>query len=115
MWFSRYHSEQLPSAVERYAKEVNRVVGVVDRHLTATGGEYLVGDKYTYADLAFIPWFDIIVGVFENDREAVEKEWAGKYPAFGGWWQRIKDRAVTREVLGLKAEATAEWTAKNKA
>lgn len=34
-WFSHNHPEQLASAVERYAAEIKRVVGVLDRHLQA--------------------------------------------------------------------------------
>ena len=63
-WFTQYHSEQLPSAIERYTKEVNRVSAVLDGYLAqqkhkygaAGDGPWLVGNKFSYADIAFIPW-----------------------------------------------------------
>ncbi len=32
-WFRMFHAEKIPSAIERYAKEVNRVTGVLETHL----------------------------------------------------------------------------------
>ena len=58
-WFIMFHSEQLPSAQERYLKEIERVIGVIDAHLASqpSGQQlFLVGDKVTYADLAFVTW-----------------------------------------------------------
>jgi glutathione S-transferase len=60
-WFTKFHSEQLPSARERYIKEVARVTGVVDGHLAketadANGYRWLVGGKYSYADLSWYSW-----------------------------------------------------------
>lgn len=53
VWFMRYHQEQIPSAVERYAKEVRRVFGVLESVLSKQ--EWLVGNKFTVADITFIP------------------------------------------------------------
>ena len=57
-WFMRFHHEKLPSAIERYQKEIERIVMVIDSHLAAKQGnkKCLVGEKVTYADLAFITW-----------------------------------------------------------
>ena len=44
-----FHPEKLESARLRYANEVKRVLGVLDRALE--GRESLVGDKITVADL----------------------------------------------------------------
>jgi glutathione S-transferase len=49
---------KLPSAISRYRKEVRRVLGVLNTALE--GKKYLVGDKATIADLAFVPWHSII-------------------------------------------------------
>ena len=48
-WFSRFHTEHLPSAIDRYANEIKRVVGVLDRVLKDNGTGWLVGGKCTYA------------------------------------------------------------------
>ncbi|KAF2154358.1 glutathione S-transferase [Myriangium duriaei CBS 260.36] len=106
VWFTYYHPEKLPSAIERYAKEIDRVISVIDRHLKASGGEYLVGDKYTYADLAFIPWFAHTPTALDN--KGVEKEWETKFPNFSAWWQRIKNRPVTVKALKQREEAMAK-------
>ena len=54
VWFAKYHSEKIPSAVERYRKEIRRVNKVLDGILSDR--DYLVGGKCSYCDLAFIPW-----------------------------------------------------------
>jgi glutathione S-transferase len=92
-WFSKFHSEKLPSAIERYTKEVNRVTGVLDRHLAeqkqqhagsaGSDGPWLVGNKMSYADIAFIPWQRIagtMLGKddFDEDEFPHVKEWLGK-------------------------------------
>ncbi|KZT06537.1 glutathione S-transferase C-terminal-like protein [Laetiporus sulphureus 93-53] len=53
-WFWKYHSEQVPSATERYRKETMRIFGVLESVLSKQ--DWLVGDKCTIADLSFIPW-----------------------------------------------------------
>ena len=52
--FMRYHPEKIPSAIERYQKEIVRVFSVLDSVLAKQ--EWLVGGKPTIADLSFIPW-----------------------------------------------------------
>lgn len=60
VWFTKFHSEQVPSAKERYYNEVKRVTSVLDGHLKSqpkgADGPWLVGGKFSYADLAFVPW-----------------------------------------------------------
>ena len=46
-WFAKWHPERLPSAVERYKKEMIRVMGVLDGVLAQQ--EWLVGGKPTIA------------------------------------------------------------------
>ena len=46
--------ERLPYAVDRYTNEVGRILGVMDRRLSASA--YLAGDDYTIADIASWPW-----------------------------------------------------------
>jgi len=48
------HKEKIPSAIERYQKEILRVFGVLENILSKQA--WLVGDKCTIADLSFIPW-----------------------------------------------------------
>lgn len=52
VWFMKYHQEKLPSAIERYQKEILRVLGVLETVLSKQ--EWLVGGKLTVADISFI-------------------------------------------------------------
>jgi glutathione S-transferase len=45
-WFVKFHPEQVASAQDRYKDQIKRVLQVLDKHLSATGKEYLVGDKW---------------------------------------------------------------------
>ena len=51
-WFTFYHPEKVPSAVERYQNEIKRVLGVLEGVLAKQ--EWLVADKCTVVDLSFI-------------------------------------------------------------
>jgi len=95
-WFTVYHPEKIPSAIERYDKEIKRVIKVVDAHLTKTGGKWLVGDKMTYADLAWLPWENVALHVLIEDGQ----DWAAKEaPKYKAWidslfalesWKRVQ-------------------------
>jgi len=54
--FHVYAPEQIAYAKERYAREVGRLLGVLERRLT--GREYICGKEYTIADMACWPWID---------------------------------------------------------
>jgi glutathione S-transferase len=58
VWFTLYHPEKLPSAVDRYVNEIRRVSGVLDRVLQDK--EFLVGGKFSYADAAFVTGYSIM-------------------------------------------------------
>ncbi len=85
LWhFAKSAPEKIPYAIERYQKEVDRLIGVLDRRL----GEvpYLGGD-YSIADMAVYPW--------------VAGDWFGadlaKLPNFARWRRDIAARpAVER-------------------
>ena len=90
-WFQMYHHEKLPSAIERYSNEIVRVIGVVDAHLAKQKTDFLVGDKVTYADLMFIPYFRI-VSLFL----APELDLSG-HKSYNAWLERLYARpAVAR-------------------
>lgn len=54
--FSVYAPEQIPYAMERYRKESERLLDVLNRRLS--GRAFLTGDDYTIADMACYPWVD---------------------------------------------------------
>lgn len=103
-WFTRQtnHQEQV-LAISRYKAEVRRVTSVLDTVLT--GQEWLVGDKCTYADLAFVPWQDMLGLVMG---EEAEKEFIAEFPNVRDWMERMKARPEVRRVLREKQEAMKE-------
>jgi glutathione S-transferase len=59
MRFIVYHHEQLPSARERYTKEVDRIAGVLDAQLAkqtpdADDNTWIVGGKLSCVDTSFV-------------------------------------------------------------
>jgi len=100
-WFKKFHHEQLPSAIERYSKEVNRVTSVLETQLSQQkekfsdgDGPWLVGNKRTYADIAFIPWHVIIQMVI--DKDAFNED---DYPNVKEWITKLKNAEATKKVL----------------
>ncbi|KAK7757455.1 hypothetical protein SLS62_000470 [Diatrype stigma] len=90
MWFCKC-PEDIPTAKKRYVEQIVRVIEVLDKILK--GKEYLVDEKFTYADLAFIPWNQVIAHApffTESLWKAYEIE--EEYPAYMAWHQRIVSR-----------------------
>ncbi|MBN8481108.1 MAG: glutathione S-transferase N-terminal domain-containing protein [Xanthomonadales bacterium] len=54
--FNVYAPEKIAYAIERYTKEVLRLLGVLDRRLA--GRAFIAGDDYTIADMAAYPWIN---------------------------------------------------------
>ncbi|KAI0793550.1 glutathione S-transferase C-terminal-like protein [Fomes fomentarius] len=101
-WFLRLHPEKVPSAVERYQKEILRVFSVLDGVLAKSPSGYLVGGKLTVADLSFLPWNRGALAVILNVGEGigpvdVEKE----YPAFYAWHQKLVELPAVKRLLEL--------------
>lgn len=92
-----YHPERVQSAIDRYMNEVKRVLGVLDRALE--GKEWLVGDKMTFADLAWVPYNSLLPLFFE----CAPEEALHDYPNVNAWHERMTSRASWQKVLELKA------------
>jgi GST-like protein len=54
--FNVYAPEKIAYAIERYTKEAQRLLGVLDRQLA--GRAFIAGDDYTIADMACYPWIN---------------------------------------------------------
>ena len=54
--FHVYAPEPIAYAMDRYAREALRLLGVLDRRLA--GRAFIAGDDYTIADMACYPWID---------------------------------------------------------
>lgn len=101
-WFKKFHHEDLPSAKERYNTEVQRVSSVLEDHLQKEkeksggngDGPWLVGNKFSYADLSFLSWqiiVNMVVGPESYDPE--------KFPEVSGWVDRMLKRSVIKKVV----------------
>jgi len=90
-WFQRYHSEKIPSAIERYNNEIKRVFGVLDGVLSKQ--KYLVGDKVTIADLSFVQWNSMII-----DRLLPDIDVEANYPALAKWHKELTEREAAKKV-----------------
>jgi glutathione S-transferase len=95
-WFTNFHPEKIPSAIERYRKEMVRVVGVIDRGLE--GKEYLVGNKCTYADLSFLTWHSLIDRVSKDEPLDI-----ASYKNYNAWIERLMARPAVKKVFEEKA------------
>ncbi|KAH8707559.1 glutathione S-transferase [Phaeosphaeriaceae sp. PMI808] len=107
-WFKKFHSEKVPSAVERYVGEINRVTGVLEGHLqrekekwesSAAGvgdGPWLVGNKYSFADIAFLSWQTIVTRVIQKE-DGFDQE---AFPVVKDWLNRILQRSAVKVAMG---------------
>ena len=102
-WFSMFHNEKLPSAIERYQNEAKRVTKVLDSVLKQNGNGYLVGGKCTYADLSFVTWASMLPYLKPQDFD-VEKE----APHYDAWLKKLTERPAVKKVLADKEAASAK-------
>lgn len=99
--FTMFHHEKLPSAQERYQKEILRVTMVMDNALE--GKEYLVGNKCTYADLSFITWASFAPHLLGDQGSDLETQ----YPNYSAWMDRLMARPAVKKVMEEKAKASS--------
>jgi GSH-dependent disulfide-bond oxidoreductase len=95
--FRQYAPEQLPYAIDRYTKEVNRLYGVINKRLADR--EYLAG-AYSIADMAAWPW----VVPWANQGQKIDE-----FPHLHRWFEAVKARpAVERGIaVGKELRSTA--------
>jgi len=81
-------------ALDRYAKEANRITAVLEEHLSKQkkGEEWLVGGKCSYADIAFVSWQGGL-GMVATKEEYDED----KYPHVKAWLARMLEREGTKK------------------
>jgi len=89
--FTRYASEKIPYAIDRYQRETERLYGVLNKHLEK---REFIADQYSIADMACYPW------AVAHDWHHVALE---NYPNVMRWHDAIKARPAV-----VKAYALAE-------
>ncbi|KAK4149576.1 glutathione S-transferase [Chaetomidium leptoderma] len=96
-WFKAFHPEKLPSAIARYVGKINRVTGVLEGILKKKAeegmkeGAWLVGNKYSYADIAFVSWLTVVLKIHATDEFNPED-----YPHVKAWIDRILERPAVQ-------------------
>ena len=88
--FHVYAPEVIDYARARYAKEAQRLLGVLDRRLA--GRAFIAGDDYTIADMACYPW----IGVY--DKAPIDLT---PYPEVRRWQAAIAARPATGRAYAL--------------
>lgn len=86
-YFVRFAKEDVPHAKARYTDEVKRLLGVMEKQLSASA--WLSGEEYTIADMATAPW---VAGLdFYGMWEIMEP-----YPQVRGWLERVRARPAVQ-------------------
>jgi len=88
--------EQLPYAIERYANEMRRLYGVMEKQLAAT--PFLAGD-YSIADIATFPW------TVRHDANGID---FAEFPNVARWFKAIESRAAVIKGRAVMAEQAAQ-------
>ncbi|KOS36759.1 hypothetical protein ACN38_g12477 [Penicillium nordicum] len=92
-------------AIKRYANEIRRVTGVLEKALE--GRDWLVGDKCTYADLCMVPWQDLVPMYYAEEVGDILRD----FPGVSAWMGRMKEREDVQKVLREKSEAMEKMAA----
>ena len=90
--FLRYAPIKNEYGIKRYLAETRRLLSVMETHLAATS--YLVGDKYSVADIACFPWTSAAwyCGVDIAD-----------FPAVKGWRDPVAAREAVKKGMQIPA------------
>ncbi|KAI0821215.1 glutathione transferase Ure2p5 [Irpex lacteus] len=97
-------SPHLPGeVVERYQKEILRVLGVLEEVLSKQ--EWLVGGKCTVADIAFIPWNYLAENALVHDYNNFNLD--KDFPAVGKWHRKLLARPAVAEAFARRTKLLA--------
>ena len=91
--FYRLAKERIPYPTQRYVGESERLYGILDARLK--DNEYLVGNKYSIADIANFSWVNVayFAGV---DLDS--------FPNLHKWWEKINARPAVKKGLAVPSE-----------
>lgn len=95
--FHVYAPDQLPYAMERYANEARRLLGVLDRRLQDRA--FITGDAYTIADMAAYPW------VNPYDRAPLDM---APFANVSRWQAAIAARPATQRAYALTRQVNPD-------
>lgn len=93
MHFVKYAPEDIPYAINRYRKEVERHYRVLDGHLAERS--YLLGAEYSIADMSAWAWARMFEQIVPNG--------FGAYRNVARWFESINARPAVSRVMQLKS------------
>ena len=95
--FTVYAPEKIPYAIDRYTREVQRLLGVLDGQLAKHA--YVAGEDYSIADMAIHPW------VNAYDKAPLDMS---PYPALRRWHAEIAARPAVQRAYALKTQVNPD-------
>ena len=95
--FTTYAPEKIDYAIDRYTREVQRLLGVLDRRLA--GRDFIAGDDYSIADMAAYPWIN------PYTKAPLDLE---PYPHLRRWHAAIAARPATRRAYALTKQVNPD-------
>ncbi|KAI4142197.1 MAG: hypothetical protein LQ340_007417, partial [Diploschistes diacapsis] len=108
-WFSNYHPEKIQSAIDRYSTELKRILSVLEGHLSGAAPvadnappgarEWLVGNKITFADIAFVPW-NVLAGSALPTGPDIDP--LKEFPHVHAWHQRLVSRPSFKKLWEMR-------------
>ncbi|MBG6118495.1 GST-like protein [Sphingobium sp. JAI105] len=99
--FGRY-APDVTYGCSRYRTIVRNILDVVERRLEQT--PFIAGQKYTIADMAFLPWLQP-VDFFLGEGASAD------YPSMKAWIERLSARPAVAKGLQMAADIRAEMPA----
>ena len=95
--FTVYAPEKIPYAIDRYTREVQRLLGVLDTQLAKHA--FVAGDDYSIADMAIHPWINAY------DKAPLD---LSSYPHLQRWQATIAARAAVQRAYALKTQVNPD-------
>ena len=95
--FSVYAPDKIPYAIERYTREAERLLDVLDKRLA--GRAFIAGDDYTIADMAAYPWINAY------DTAPIDLE---PFPEVRRWQAAIAARPATQRAYALAKQVNPD-------
>jgi glutathione S-transferase len=111
VWFNKLHDSNISSAIKRYNDEVNQVTDVLNGWLAKQkeedpGGDrpWLLSDRISYADLAFISWQNSICKFVQGEQYNIEnfrfvKDWLERMMAREGVKRALESQIITEQTV----------------
>ncbi|PVI08312.1 glutathione transferase [Periconia macrospinosa] len=96
-WFRVLHAEKLPSAIDRYERQANRILGVLDDALKDK--DWLVGEKCTYVDLSYFMWNCVVAMTYPPEENPVSN-----FKNVTAWHERMASREAVKKVLATRED-----------